>query len=241
MLTQLKLSDSVDFTHRCYITVQSPVHTQLCICVVFFVCDRRWKWFSIESIVNCNCIYHDLSIMFHFNEFRSLKYEKIATATQNMDKKEQHSTEREKKKKNCVCCAVCESICLVNSWNAFSITVFVYTDWSESGTYCAPFHFIYSPFTHKYTLTHTKRDFDTSTLPFLHIHTLPVAALIVQKHQTKQFNWHYNNNTRTSAKIDDIYCVQFFCCLFFESEKCADQYRNWNHSSLFGLKCYFDA
>lgn len=107
-----------------------------------------------------------------------------------------------------------------------------YTDWSESGTYCAPFHFIYSPFTHKYTLTHTKTDFDTSTLPFLHIHTLPVAALIVQKHQTKQFNWHYNNNTRTSAKIDDIYCVQFFCCLFFESEKCADQYRNLNHSSL---------
>lgn len=66
----------------------------------------------------------------------------------------------------------------------------------------------------------------------IHIRTHQVAALIVQKHQTKQFNWRYNNNTRTSAKIDDIYCVQFFCCLFFESEKCADQYRNWNHSSL---------
>lgn len=169
MLTQLKLSDSVDFTHRCYITVQSPVHTQLCICVLLFFFSSvtaSWKRFSIESIVDCNCIYHDLSIMFHFNEFRSLKYEKIATATHNMDKKEQHSTEREKKKKNCVCCAVCESICLVNSWNAFSITVFVHTDWSESGTYCAPFHFIFTVPSHTNTLSHIRYE----TLTLLHNH-----------------------------------------------------------------------
>lgn len=139
---------------------------------------------------------------------------------------------KEKEEELCMLCCV-----WIDLFGEFLKRVFYHSvcvhglKWVRDFLCTVPFH-IYSPFTHKYTLTHTKRDFDTSTLPFLHIHTLPVAALIVQKHQTKQFNWHYNNNTRTSAKIDDIYCVQFFCCLFFESEKCADQYRNWNHSSL---------
>lgn len=87
---------------------ESSAHATLYLCVFFSVCDRSWKWFSIESIVNCNCIYHDLSIMFHFNEFRSLKYEKIAAATQNMDKKEQHRTaQKERKRRRIVYAVLC--------------------------------------------------------------------------------------------------------------------------------------
>lgn len=45
--------------------------------------------------------------MFHFNEFRSIMYEKIATATQNMDKRRtaQHR-KREKEEELCMLCCV---------------------------------------------------------------------------------------------------------------------------------------
>lgn len=170
MLTQLKLSDSVDFTHRCYITVQSPVHTQLCICVFFYVCDRRWKWFSIESIVNCNCIYHDLSIMFHFNEFRSLKYEKIAAATQNMDKKEQHR-KREKEEELCMLCCV-----WIDLFGEFLKRVFYHSvcvhglKWVRDLLCTVPFH-IQSLHTQIHSHTYEKRLWHFYITIFAHTHT----------------------------------------------------------------------